>query len=641
MSPAPTPLAAVVAIDGQDVAETGDGYYTGAPTVLSGATVTWGRGTVVDQPDVSSCTFTVARSAAGASGFVRSLNVGRRVDLSVSATVYPDPTISTFLDPGFDDPYAPQIPSANAMAATTDGRMWLRARDPLRSVGLILAPAPFVPTGTAPDAWDAIPATALGQTWGYGLDVLAPLGAVVEVRPVLYAAPWAESRYYTILDEPLTLMGDGAVHTLAGTFTPEVAGAWVGLGVHVYPNGLRWQEVDPAQTWADIDPAWTWLDYGTTWLDNVLVTAPSGGTVRSVLVFSGRITDQEAHFDPDTDRFNGGMVVVEMTAQDFTADLANNRIGDDPWPVESMGTRVDKILTLAGTGVTADVAPTLAPILVSYRDVDSQPAAGLITELAATVDGVAWSATHAVSGPYYKIEDPAERASVLTLGVDGTTGLVVVISTSPAGGISLSSCDVLLDPVRFVQDVSDTSTRVDVTWLEQGTDDEGKITTTDRHVVIVDPGLEADLGQRGVSLTTQLQSADDATDVAHHLLTRVTEHGWRLSGVTWATRYTDWRAEDILNALTLLDGTTRIGQPLTITDLPDWTPTDDDSADTYVEGGTYTVDETGAWQFDLTISSTVRGTGSSVPWADLDPAWRWQDFDPGVSWLDLLGVTGP
>ena len=122
----------------------------------------------------------------------------------------------------------------------------------------------------------------------------------------------------------------------------------------------------------------------------------------------------------------------------------------------------------------------------------------------------------------------------------------------------------LEDPIRFGQDVADVVTRADVTWLEQGTDDDGTPTTTERHALQVDADLEEALGQRGYSLTTQLTQAADADRVALVTLSRLHSREWRTSGLTWSVRYEKNLTQlELENLLGLLDGANRLGQPIT------------------------------------------------------------------------------
>jgi hypothetical protein len=349
-------------------------------------------------------------------------------------------------------------------------------------------------------------------------------------------------------------------------------------------------------------------------------------------VFHGRITDLDARYDY---QLAGGSTRIDVTAKDPTADLANVRIGDEPWPVESLGSRVDKILALSGTGMTARVDPTIAETLVTYRDVDSQGAAGLITELAASVAGVAWAAVHDSTDVYYWIEDPRNRVALYFLQMNDATGQVEVKpNASATPTIPLTAHNVLADPIRWQQSVSDIATRADITWLEQGVDDEGQVTTTERHQVTINNELETKLGRRGFSLSTELVSQADASRVASTLLAAQHSSEWRLDGVTWAIKYEDELTQaEATAAMDLLDGTVRIGHSLSITGLPAWVPVSE-SVLIYIEGGNY-VFEDGNWRLELTGSSS--GQGTSIKWEEADPTWPWTSFQ-NLSWLDLIGV---
>ena len=71
-------------------------------------------------------------------------------------------------------------------------------------------------------------------------------------------------------------------------------------------------------------------DVAAVYVDDATVLAPAAGTVHTVLVFSGRVTNLAATWD-------GDRPALEVTAADFTADLANRDVGDEPWDVEAMG----------------------------------------------------------------------------------------------------------------------------------------------------------------------------------------------------------------------------------------------------------------------------------------------------------------
>ena len=618
-------------VDGARFADGAPGDPGSAPTALSGLGVAWGRDTTVDQPAPSTCTFTVKDEPGGAGvrSFLGRFHTGIEVDVTATGIQYPDPDTSTFADPGFEtDPVA--AAATNATVGATTRRVHGGARalqvlpvDPARRWTVTLPPAPFVPAGANPGAWDDIPQTAPGQTWDTGAWLYVPVGVVLTVSPVLFTGPWANSGHAA--GTGTTLRGTGQWVQASGPFLPDTAGAWVGLGISAWPTGPAWAEFDPGLTWSLLDPAQTWQDVAAVYVDDVAVLSPAAGTPHEVLVFSGRITNLDAAWDEVT-----GGPLLKVTAADFTADLANRDVGDEPWPVEPMGDRFDRILELAGMPVTADIDPSVYGIPVSWRDVDKQATTGLLQDLATSVDAVMWAAVHQTTGAYLKVEDPSGRASLYHLEM--IDGIVVVVGG--IGGTVLSACDVLRDPIQFVQDVSDVTTRAAVTWLEQTLDDQGQPGTTEHTVTVIDADLEALYGTRRVSVTTELQASADALDVANRLMARLTESGWRASGFT----VDDDRLDQAQQLLTLLDGTSRIGLPVRVTELPAWSPAGAELP-VYLEGGRYSYDD-GRWVLDLNVSS-ARGQGQSVTWTELDPTWRWADVDPELTWSGVYGVAGP
>lgn len=596
------------------------------PTGLSGLSITWGRATTMDQPEAATCTLQILDQTGGDT-FLGWVRTGAPLSVTSTVTTYPDPTVSTFLDPSFEASEPTVIVSGGTAARTTRSAhtgtqsLGLTPRNATDGAWVIVPPAPFAAAGTDPDAWDEIPATAVGQDWSVGLWVLAPPGAIVVLCPVLFTGPHSADAIVRT-SELATAVGTGAWQQLALTFAPELDAAWVGVQVAARPSGPRWVDVDPALTWATFPPAVTWQDMGRVLIDDVAVLAPVGGTERFARVFDGRITDVALSWDTAP--------TIEVTAADFTADLDNRDVGGEPWLVESVATRVARIMTLAGLPIEAEVDATVGGTLVTWRDVDSQAATGLLRGLAESVDGVLWAAVHETTGPYVRLEDPATRTPISALAM-GTDGLVHIVSI--ATGRELDACKVLRDPIVFLQTVSDVSTRVAVGWQEQTVDDDGNPAPTERTVTIVDDERELDVGTRRVSLTTELQSETDALLVANRVLARATVEGWRVDGVT--VDDTELDGDDASLIGTLLDGTGRIGLAIRLTNLPEWSPTS--ALGLYVEGGTYAFLD-GSWVLDLTLSRAT-AQGASGSWSQLDPAWRWVDMAPDISWLDLVGVA--
>lgn len=495
------------------------------------------------------------------------------------------------------------------------------------AVNAVFAPADY---STAPDAWDAIPTAQLGQVWQLSASVRAAAGSTITVEPVLFARPNGD-RTPAGAFPAVTVTASGAWQIVPLSFQPTAANQWVGIRVRAF-GFPRW--VDIPGTW--LDTPGTWLDYGSALVDDVSALAPTSAVTRTVRVFSGRITDLVAAYDEGADA-----PVVTVTAADFTADLENVTVGDEPWPVETMQARFERIVSLSGYPLETIIDPGVAGFRVSYQDVDAKGVTGLLQDLAQSVDGVFWAATHATTGPYIWVEDPAARPGLFTLEM-GTDGLVHVVPGSGAdAALTVSACDVLRDPVEWHQSVSDVSTRAAIGWLEQGTDDEGNPETTDRTATVIDAGLEGIYGVRKIQVSTLLQAAADAQAVANRILARTSLTDWRAAGFRLedpASLDTDALDALIGDFLTMLDGTARNGISMLLVDLPEWSP-GGDYAPVFLEGGTYSFID-GAWTLDLVVSSAA-AQGASAAWVDMAAEWRWVDMAPEVSWSDLIGVQYP
>jgi len=643
------PPSCVLWVDGVRYADGQPAESDTEPVVLSGLRVTWGRDTILDQPAPASCTFTVL-DAGGPPRFTDRLHVGARVQVRADALIYPDPTVPTITDPSFEARPAGTVLSVIGVNAgpvtvrtapvhTGAHAARLEPVDAARRVRVIFPPADLS-TDRDPAAWDAVPRTLPGQSWRFGAAVrvpaaLAPVAGVI-LRPAAFSTPW-DSPGVTVLPAEATAGPPDAAgwSVFSGLVTPP-PGVWLGLALDVYPTGPAWAEVDPpALTWQQLPAALSWADLAATIVDDLLLLAPAAGAALAGEVFTGRVTDLVAQWDPAA-----AATLVKVTAQDDTAELANRYVGAQPWPAEALAARFDRILTAAGQPLARTVAPSVAAVPVTYRDVDNQPAAGLLAELAQSVAGVLWSATSLVTGPYLLLEDTAARPPLLLLtrGAD----LVVRIIVAPvvgARGITVSACDVLLEPVRWEQDSTDTATRVAVGWQEQTVDDKGQPKPVGRTVTAVDQAAEAATGRRRVQVSTELAAAAAAVAVADALLGRLSAGGWRVGGLTYRLEPDDLLGPAALAAvMTILDGTTRLGLPILLTDLPDWSPAPlTASVPLYLEGAKLT-STAGRWELDLITSSAAATGSAAAPWEQLPGPWQWVQFDPVIGWADLAGV---
>jgi hypothetical protein len=409
--------------------------------------------------------------------------------------------------------------------------------------------------------------------------------------------------------------------------TTVAAGAspgWLGLRV----------EVGARPPWTAVSGSWaatpgTWLDYRGIVVDDVVLAQPAGETIRPALVFSGVVTDLAATMD------NVGTLRVEVTAVDQLAELENRAVGDVPWPAETLRARVDHVLADLGGIVTARIDTPLDTAMITWQDVDNQPAASLLGEYAQGVDGVLWSATHETTGPYLWIENPTNRAQIGELEMVGAL-VVIVLVDEDRGTTSLDGCLLPIEPITWVRDVGDVITRVDATWSEQTLDDGGLPAPTDRTTTVNGtPETITKHGVRRYAVTTNLTSAAAAEAVAQRILNRTTTLEWRATGLELDLAVTPPETgADMANVLDLLDGTSRLGRGLVIDDAELWPG--GDTVGLFLEGGTYTFD--GVWRLALNASSHT-GMGASVLWNELDPSWAWNEFDPAIRWFDLYGVA--
>jgi hypothetical protein len=622
-----------VYVEGTRLADTGADYLDSVPTVLAGLSHTWGRADVVSQPEAASCSFTVADKGSDAD-FLGLLHVGRQVSVYAAGQIG---SAAVPADVAVDGDFETTDPAGRVYAAGGTVAVDPRASTGARAFAVTTAGSvctvwvPPAPYGSTASDWDGVPNVSAGDTWTVVLSVWLGPGQAGAWQPALYGSPTGHTG--TVQGAPVPVPNVAAYRAVSAVWAvPDGAGyGWAGGALQV-----------TLAAWTAATGAWTaapgsWADWGTTLIDTLHVQAPPAA-VRRVLMFTGRITDLDASH-------TGAGVQVAVTASDWTVDLGNDNIGDTPWPVQSIATRVGRIRALASIPVAVDVDPVPAALQVTWRDVDSQPVLGLLDELATTADAILWSAFSGSRGFYLWMEDPARRQSFGVLAWDPVRQLVVITGNArPAAGVTLSACDVLAEPVHFAQDVADVITRVDLTWQQQTVDDQGNPAPTEQHVQIVDANAETPAGQGGLGygvrkmdISTQLISEADGADVANRVLNRSRALGWHADGLTWDTeipaQFTDTGRDTLLD---LLDGTRRIGMPLTVTDMPAWTPAGP-TLDTYLEGGTYSFDD-GRWVLAMTITPSGM-TGYSALWVDLDPAWHWNQMDPAITWADCWGVT--
>jgi hypothetical protein len=423
--------------------------------------------------------------------------------------------------------------------------------------------------------------------------------------------------------------GDGSWTVTGATLLSDRADTvWLGVQVTILSV---WTWVETPGTWAERPGTWAAHGY-TVDVDALTLDAPPTGLTRDVLVFSGRVTDLSASTPTP------GGYQVEVIAVDQLAELANREVGDVPWTAETFTARVSRILTAAALDVDVIVdAGPIGGLTVSKRDVDSQPAANLLSEMAAGVDAVMWTAVHETLGGYLWFEDPATRAILSTLTEVG--GVVVIVPAAPnraPGRSVIDACQIPAGDVTWIRDVADVITRVDATWLDQTT-----TPPTERNTRVEDTAGIDLFGVRRYSLTTPLTTAVDADDTAARVLARSRQLDWRAEGVVWdVAMFPPAPGDPTAAVLDLLDGTVRIGRGIIIDGADTWPGIPAAATATgYLDGGRYLHGPAG-WELGL-YTTPAGGLGRSGPWTSLDPTWTWLMMDPDIAWSDLYGVTGP
>jgi hypothetical protein len=505
--------------------------------------------------------------------------------------------------------------------------LWSRFKDQVTISGSTTV-TPNPPNGPT------VPMVTNGQWYRATQTITAPPGAVAitviaDIDPLSGDTLWApgETLEMTgLLIEP----GPGPAGPFFDGATPDtrIDYAWTGAANASISTGK--DSYGKAQSWDDID---------TFVLADMQVLAPAAGAAESAYVFSGRITDVIARWD------GIGDPIVQVIAQDWLAELANRFVGDEPWAIEGIAARANRIVQLSKQPITLHVDPGIGGLPVSYRDVDRQPAAGLLQQLATSAGGALWTATHMITGQIMKIEDIGARPAALTLEADVPGGPYVRVTPSAealAHGLPVSSCEIDVDPVRFILDTSSTVSMVALQWLDQVVNEDGKQTPKQLTVEVIDGNMMETIGARRLSVSTQLAYLEYAQAQAVGWLARNSSLAWRIENLVWDTTG-HMTPDEVKTVLHLLDGTTRIGQPLALTDLPEWTHPlagDTGAVALYLEGGTYRYNA-GSWELELDTSSATSSAVGTFPWTASEPDWSWDDFDPNMSWLDLYGVTYP
>lgn len=607
-------VSCIVSLDGQRIADTA-ATIESVPTVLDSLTVNWGRATQLEQPDPATCVFKLAlRPDDTATPAL--LTKGRRVTVTSEATLWPDEFGTLNLAPTWQNVY---LSDTSSGWITGSGPDWITVEGskPLGSIGVHIPPGPIQPSQTNPAAWDEIPRAAAGQVWEFDATIELPdTGARTraEIRPVVYSDPWKSAgRVYETLTPTVT----GSTYRATWKVPAKYSGCWIGFQIFITYPVSGWYHLN-ATDWQQLG-AETWQGLATTRLSTPRLIAPADGMLLTATVFDGGISSARTVWD---DGLNAP--VSTITATDALADLGGTPIGDDPWPQQPAAVRLARIIDLAAPGAQLVIDPTVSAPVLAAQDVDSQNALDLAQTVAVSTGGVLWATSHAVTGPYFRLEDPAQRPATNTL-TDTGSGLEIITDTGI--GVELSARHLLRDGAEIIRDPSTTAATSIVRWKDQ-TDPENE---AERTAAETDPNRLAIVGPSTISTGTDLTTQLAALALAQRLLMRTPAEGWRLPGVTWDWNISAGATPSVATMIALLDATRRMGALVRLTDLPEWLQLGA-AAYAYLDGGTYQY--AGArWTLALNLTS-ANGEAAAITWEDLAPAWRWQDFN-AITWQQL------
>lgn len=159
-------------------------------------------------------------------------------------------------------------------------------------------------------------------------------------------------------------------------------------------------------------------------------------------------------------------------------------------------------------------------------------------------------------------------------------------------------------------------------------------------VEVIDHTSRDRRGPYPVTITTALETADDANALGTLIVGRYSTPAWDLPILDVRPGRTVVDVDKLAALYTL-----RHGDRITVPDLPAGGPVVGDF-DFYVEGFTEAASSS-TWRIGLAVSDPAL-SGVSIRWLDVDPDLRWIDVYPEIRWLDvariedadLLGIPG-
>ena len=566
--------------------------------------VTWGRRDSVSQPSPSTASCRVLLPE-DPTNYADMYTIGRTVEINSRVQVWKEGT-------------ARRLDLANA---SIEGTALAAGRyAPPSWVNRFLAVIPPAAPSSTIGAWDTIPTASEGQTWNASITLaISETPSYVEIRPAYYQSPSA----YPYLGDAIANATDATSITLAVPFTPppRLAGYWVGLAVIAQPLGKSWNHV--STPWNQAPGAWNALN--TIRITDASITAPAKADSIDVNVFTGTITDTSISLDTSLNR-----PVMSITASDILADLSHRRIGSNPWPTHTLAQRVAAVIKELGTQVRTEIDPAPAARTLAWKDVDSQPAASILSSAATSTSALLWASSHRTTGPYLRFEDPARRLALGRLTFDGSK--VKVTASTPSAHLS-ASC-IPRAGVTVDRDNADSATIARLTWKEPGVNEKGERILTDRTITVKDADAIARIGYRDISISTELVNRRDAEDALSAFYRSHLPGSYALPNLTVDTSIRGERL-DRQTLAAMLDATRRMGLAIRITDLPRWMAVPS-TLTAYLDGGTYTYSRK-RWSIQMALTRP-EALGAGLSWNQTPAGLSWNQTAP-LTWAITSSLT--
>jgi hypothetical protein len=350
-------------------------------------------------------------------------------------------------------------------------------------------------------------------------------------------------------------------------------------------------------------------------------------------MFTGRIVQRSLEHFTDADGSSWGRFTV--TAAGPVAVLGARQVGDAPWPQESATQRAGRVL--AQSGVPWNVQAGAAEPDVLPRDVDAQPALGLLEDLAQWTAGAVFdtpdgqvifqslASRHRAQAFMWSDADPAWTWDTLdpALTWDGappSIGQTPSPSTPPP--IVLPAHAVIWEP-EWSSSEADVINHVRVAY---GTAPDGG----DQPSFELRDQASIDAhNRRYLFLGTQLASLADAQAQAAQVLTTRARERWQLGTVT--VDLVRLEPDTYAAVLRLV-----CGDHLILRGLPQPGPAIDWAG--IVEGWTYNT-QTGKGgqlteQMVLALSDPLMSL-DVMAWEDYPSLYTWDGHDPAWTWDDM------